>query len=131
MQESVTQQLGTSFKYKKIGSSRRLIEIQDTFEYVPLLDNLERLLCNQDVFEEVYRVLLILGILAVIFYKVTRSHTRNDHLIGDYCDGLLFKNHPLFGCNDGSLHLQFIVYYDDVEVTNPLGSRRGKYKLGM
>ena len=55
---------------------------------------------------------------------------RNDHLIGDYCDGSLFKNHPLFASNDESLQLQFIIYYDDVEVTNPLGSRRGKYKLG-
>lgn len=76
------------------------------------------------------RVFLPLRNVIIIINKVTRSHPRNDHLIGDYCDGSLFKNHPLFAFSDESLHLQFIVYYDDVEITNPLGSRRGKYKLG-
>ena len=67
------------------------------------------------------------------YAKVTRSHVRNDHLICDFCDASLYKNHPLFGntsCSDVSLKLQFIIYYDEVEVTNPLGSHRGKHKLG-
>ena len=65
---------------------------------------------------------------------VSRLHIRSDQLLGDYCDGTLFQNHPLFrdnNCRENSLSLQFIIYYDDVEVVNPLGSRRGKYKLGM
>ena len=49
--------------------------------------------------------------------------------MGDYCDGLLFKSHPLFSAHRNSL--QLIIYYDEVEVCNPLGSRSGVHKLGM
>jgi len=52
----------------------------------------------------------------------------NDHLICDFCDASLYKNHPLFACNDESLKLEFIIYYDEVEITHPLGSHRGKHK---
>lgn len=67
-----------------------------------------------------------------IHIQVTKSHSRDDDLIGDFCDGSLYKNHPLFAhdFNDETLHLQFIVYHDEVEVTNPLGSSKGKHKLG-
>ena len=58
---------------------------------------------------------------------------RSDGLLGDYCDGSVFKEHPLFSISDFSnklITLQFILYYDDVEVTDPLSSSRGKHKLG-
>lgn len=58
---------------------------------------------------------------------------RSDGLLGDCCDGSLFKEHPLFSISDYSdilQALQFILYYDDVEVTDPLSSSRGKHKLG-
>ena len=57
----------------------------------------------------------------------------NNGLLGDFCDGSSFKNHPLFASSLDDpvpLNVQIIMYYDDVEITNPLGSRRGKYKLG-
>ena len=47
----------------------------------------------------------------------------------DFRDGLLYKQHPLFGVDDNAL--QVIIYYDEVEVANPLGSYRGQHKLGM
>lgn len=46
----------------------------------------------------------------------------------DYCDATEFKNHPLFSKNPHAL--QLILYYDDIEVCNPLGSRRTKHKIG-
>lgn len=46
----------------------------------------------------------------------------------DFCDGTLFKSHELF--SQKPLALQLIIYYDDVEVCNPLGSYRGVHKLG-
>ena len=66
----------------------------------------------------------------LFFLQVTQSHARSDHLIGDFCDAALYKNHPLYTDPDRSLKLQFIIYYDEVEVTNPLGSHKGKHKLG-
>jgi len=59
---------------------------------------------------------------------VTQSHARNDHLIADFCDASLYKNNTLYTNADSSLKL--IIYYDEVEVSNPLGSHKGKHKLG-
>jgi len=54
----------------------------------------------------------------------------------DYCDGILYKNHPIFGSHSEAethccVKLQFIVYFDEVETNNPLGANKGKHKLGM
>ena len=60
--------------------------------------------------------------------KIFSSHQRQDEFIEDFCDGSMFKSHPLF--KDEPLALQVIAYYDDVEVCNPLGSHHGTNKLG-
>ena len=51
-----------------------------------------------------------------------------DGYLRDYRDGQLFKEHPLFS-NDNQA-LQLIIYFDEVEVANPLGAHRGVHKLG-
>ena len=48
--------------------------------------------------------------------------------MGDYCDSTLFKSHPLF--KQDKLALQITLFYDDLEVCNPLGSRAKVHKLG-
>ena len=48
--------------------------------------------------------------------------------LADYCDGTVFWSHPLFSLDPQAL--QIIVYYDDCEVCNPLGSKAKKHKLG-
>ena len=57
------------------------------------------------------------------------NHGRRDEFLADFCDGSLFKNHPLFGANPEAI--QLITYYDELEVCNPLGSHRGMHKLGI
>ena len=57
------------------------------------------------------------------------GHGRNDGLIEDYCDGSFFKDHALYSNCPTALHL--MLYYDDIEVCNPIGSRAKKHKLGM
>lgn len=54
---------------------------------------------------------------------------RTDGLLGDVCDGSLFKAHPLFGRDP--LALQLLIYFDEVEVVNPIGAHRGVHKLGL
>ena len=44
-----------------------------------------------------------------------------------FCDGEVFKEHPLFSTDRKAL--QIVIYYDDVETANSLGSYRGKHKL--
>ena len=40
--------------------------------------------------------------------------------MSDYCDDDAFKEHPLFSQDPTAL--QIMIFYDDVEVVNPLGS---------
>ena len=56
------------------------------------------------------------------------SHKSTDGMFRDYCDGIIFIEHPIFKAHPNAL--QFILYYDDVEVANPLGSKAGIHKLG-
>ena len=53
----------------------------------------------------------------------------------DLTDGAVFRNHPELGAvraaDDESLRLAFTLYYDDVEVTNPLGAFTGTHKLAL
>lgn len=51
-----------------------------------------------------------------------------DDIIADYCDGDVFKHHPLFSRDPQAI--QILLYYDDVEVVNPLGSKTSKHKFG-
>lgn len=50
-------------------------------------------------------------------------------LLGDFCDGKMFCQHPLFS-NDPHA-LQILFYYDEAEICNPIGSHRGVHKLGI
>ena len=48
--------------------------------------------------------------------------------MGDFCDGELFNTHPLYDVDSNAL--QLILYFDEVEPFNTLGSAAGKHKLG-
>ena len=56
------------------------------------------------------------------------SHQRTDGIQEDYCDSAHFQENPLFSVDCNSL--QLMLYYDDLEFCNPLGSKRKKHKLG-
>ena len=60
--------------------------------------------------------------------QVENPHCRDDGLICDFCDSECFKQHPLFSKDPTAL--QILVYFDEVEVCNPLVSRASKHKLG-
>ena len=49
-------------------------------------------------------------------------------MLGDYCDGKLFAENELFKEDPSALQIQ--LYYDELEVCNPLGSKAKKHKLG-
>ena len=48
--------------------------------------------------------------------------------MGDYCDGIIFKQHPLFSFEPHAL--QIILYFDDLELCNPLGTSAKIHKIG-
>lgn len=48
--------------------------------------------------------------------------------LSDFCDGSVYKRNSLFTSHRGVL--QIMLYYDDLEICNPLGLKRKKHKLG-
>lgn len=58
------------------------------------------------------------------------SHGSNrDDCLTDYCDGELFKQNQLFQEDPCALQIQ--LYYDELEVCNPLGgyAKRRKFEV--
>ncbi|XP_078487842.1 uncharacterized protein LOC144745800 [Ciona intestinalis] len=52
----------------------------------------------------------------------------DDDTLMDFEDGQLSKNHPIF---KDKHNLRVVLYFDDVELCNPLGSKSGTHKLGL
>ena len=68
-------------------------------------------------------------LLCIFIVQVFKEHIPNlSSFLHDFSDGSFFKEHPLFSVDPHAL--QIVVYYDEVEPANPLGSYRGKHKLG-
>lgn len=64
----------------------------------------------------------------IYFTKVQNTHRSNDGLLRDFCDSEDFQSHGLFGHDPHALILH--CYYDDFQVTNPLGSKTKRHKIG-
>lgn len=60
--------------------------------------------------------------------EIEDGHHASPGVLRDFCDGIFVRNHPLVMEYPETLLLAF--YFDDLETANPLGSRRGKQKLG-
>ena len=56
------------------------------------------------------------------------NHQSNFESLHDFCDGNYYKRHELFSSDKPAI--QLLLYYDELEVCNPLGSKRTKHKLG-
>ena len=59
--------------------------------------------------------------------EVSKVHSSDDISMRDINDVTYYKNNPLFV--KFSSALQIVIYYDDIEVCNPLGSSAGVHKL--
>ena len=57
------------------------------------------------------------------------GHKRNDSIVADFCDSKWVASHTLWGSNVHAL--QLFIYFDEVELCNPLGASRKIHKLGM
>lgn len=96
----------------KKGAKRALSTKPKLFHYVPLIKSLEQLLSHPKV-------------LAMIDEP---QRCRSGYFY-DINDGELIKSHPLFSARPSAL--QIIIYTDDIDICNPLGSHASKHKLTM
>ena len=58
--------------------------------------------------------------------QVMRGHSRNDLFLGN---GKAYKQHPLFSTTRDKT-LEIMLYFDELEVCNPLGSKAKLHKVG-
>lgn len=65
--------------------------------------------------------------------EVIENHPHDDDddadMKYDICDGTFCRNHPVF-VEDPS-GIKIMIYYDDIEVLNPIGHHTKKHKLSM
>lgn len=94
---------------KKTGTYDQVV-VQDKFMYIPILSTLQSIFKSQYVAE------------------MLQSSATSDSRLRDICDGSFFKSHPLFSTEKQTIQIQ--MFYDDFEVANPLGPKRGIHKLG-
>ena len=98
MQEAREISFGMPYYHDQFsGQKRRRVSVTDNFYYVPILDTLKSLLQLKDFQAELFN-----------------SHAQvSQEFLGDFCDGTVFKSHPLFGSDPYAL--QIIAYYDDLD----------------
>ena len=79
------------------GDKRELVPRWDTFQYMPLLSTLDKLIQEPDVLDKVERF---------------PQRMCSSSLQEDFCDRTLFCEHPLFSSDP--LALQVLAYFDVV-----------------
>ena len=85
--------LGKSYYVDRFsGRKRQKVLKSDKFYYVPLLDTIKLLLNNTEVLKE-----------------VLSPHEVEGDFLGDFCDGSLYKAHPMFMSDPQAWHWCFLV----------------------
>ena len=67
--------------------------------------------------------------LPEIWREITNCHRSDNDYMHDICDGSFIRNQHLF--QDHPRALQIVLYTDDIEIVNPIGSHTSKHKLTM
>lgn len=83
----------------------------NTFQYISIFETLKFIFCNEKM-QSLY----------------LDSHKGTDGKMRDYCDGAHFAGHDLYQKHPSVLQIQ--LYFDDLETTNPLGSKTKIHKMG-
>ena len=105
--------LGNKMKYKKKGRKQVITEAQDTFIYIPIIESLRQLLKDSRMRNEFLQ----------------EPQTCESDILFDFQDGELYQNDQYF--KDHKQAIALIIFHDEIEVCNPLGSKAGKHKLDL
>lgn len=86
---------------------RRLLEVvEENYYYVPIHTSIEQLLQNEDIL------------------NIALNHRNQEidgHFLHNLTYGSVFREHPIFSQEDQPL--QIWLYFDDIEICNPLGKK--------
>lgn len=133
MQEPTPVIMDKSLVWKEVNGRMMLKEVETKGYVIDLLEGLRVSVLNivvKKVIHVVRFTLLWQALLSnpALCSEVMLSHVSTDGVMRDVCDGSLIKSHPVFQQYPDAL--QFIIYHDEIDVCNPLGSSAGIHKLG-
>ena len=112
LQDPIEIKLGDHYDSQGYGDNRTKVIGYDSFQYVPLFDSFASLLEDRSIYDQIVSV----------------RNASPSELLSDFCDGSLFKTHPIFSTNPHAL--QIILYYDELEIANPIGCFVKQHKIG-
>ena len=79
--------------------------------YIPILETIESVLLDKSVWQE-----------------ISKTHINQNGQIRGFRDGTYYQKHVLFKENNSKVAL--ILYFDEFETVNPLGSETSGHKIG-
>ena len=120
--------LGSHRKWKGHGRKRKYQEIDESMMYIPLQPTLLSMLEDNTMLKEVCMHVHTLTHKLMMCVQVMNPHTNSTGTIATFRDGRMLARNELFASCPKALQIN--LYYDDVEVCNPLGSKRKIHKLG-
>ena len=106
--------LGKKIGFQNKGPKRLVGEQEDTMVYIPILDSLNQLLSNAKISD--------------IILENPKPQCQ-EGILYDICDGRCCKMNKIL--QDHPNALLIILYHDEVEVCNPLGSHTSKHKVDL
>ena len=106
-------ELGTTTSRKMFKGKRIIYEQSETFMYIPILDSLNVFLGNSLISDMILK----------------HPEYSFDDVYYDVCDGSIFRNDSYFEEHPHSLVL--VLYHDEIDVCNPLGSHATVHKLDI
>ena len=113
MQEAGTMVIGKKRVLAKCNNKKRIVEKDEAFYYVSILKTIEMQLSGS---REILDMVIGGPLLA-----------REEGVMEDFTNGTFVHAHPLFSIDDRSLKI--LLYYDDVNVVNPLTNK--VHKIGF
>ena len=105
--------LGQQIKRVQKKNKRILVEKEESFIYIPIIESLKQFLSDKTIAKLIFR----------------KPNTCDNEIFYDICDGDFFRNDGLFIDHEDALII--IIYHDALEVCNPLGSHAGTHKIDM
>lgn len=104
--------LGTRTEITVRNDENITIEVDETFAYVSIIKTLTTLVQNHNIRR---------------MFEAERPSS--DGILKSYLDGKQYKNHEFFQKYPNALRIS--IYFDDVEITNPLGTKCRIHELAM
>ncbi|XP_033125438.1 uncharacterized protein LOC117123569 [Anneissia japonica] len=105
--------IGTKFVRKKKGAKRVICEKAESFFYIPIIESLQQLLLNDRI--------------SAMVLKKPNMHKSG--VFYDMHDGSIYQRDNFF--DEDRKSFLIILYHDELEVCNPLGSKAGTHKLDL